>query len=55
MPYIEGQSRRDRLAHERELPVQDAVKITEAEEAMGSLGSQAQRIGHADPQSVPEP
>ena len=27
MPYIEGQSLRDKLVHEGELPVQDVVKI----------------------------
>src|SRR5207244_12984349 len=28
MPFVEGQSLRDRLNHEKQLPIEDAVRIT---------------------------
>src|SRR5437667_399153 len=28
MPYVEGESLRDRLTHEKQLPIEDAVRIT---------------------------
>ena len=37
MPYVEGESLRDRLNREKQLPVEDAVKIaTEVADALGS-------------------
>jgi eukaryotic-like serine/threonine-protein kinase len=35
MPYVEGESLRDRLAHERQLPVEEAIRI--ATEVAGAL------------------
>jgi serine/threonine-protein kinase len=41
MPFVEGESLRDRLAREKQLPIADAVQI--ATEVAAEPGSEARR------------
>jgi eukaryotic-like serine/threonine-protein kinase len=47
MPYVRGESGRERLRRERQLPVADAIRIT-TEAAQGLAEAHAHRIVHRD-------